>query len=200
MRLEDEGRFAPDGNSFLKPQVASLNPLSSALARSRTWSSTFAESRASATLRGQLTIQMTTASFGATPVAPKELLPTEESNLVLQLRKLPCFRHTRRAFPQYLDLESNQDLNLRRVQCDPLHHRDRFESRRLDSHQHQPVYKTGAFLSRATSAKSTGARSRTLCGCFGDSLLTQEHTGKDPSGTTRGVELIPPIPHSNTPR
>lgn len=26
------------------------------------------------------------------------------------------------------------------------------ESRRLDSHQHQPVYKTGAFLSRATSA------------------------------------------------
>ena len=26
------------------------------------------------------------------------------------------------------------------------------QSRRLDSHQHQPVYKTGAFLSRATSA------------------------------------------------
>ena len=26
------------------------------------------------------------------------------------------------------------------------------KSRRLDSHQHQPVYKTGAFLSRATSA------------------------------------------------
>ena len=26
------------------------------------------------------------------------------------------------------------------------------ESRRLDSHQHQPVYKNGAFLSRATSA------------------------------------------------
>jgi hypothetical protein len=26
------------------------------------------------------------------------------------------------------------------------------KSRRLDSHQHQPVYKTGAFLFRATSA------------------------------------------------
>ena len=28
------------------------------------------------------------------------------------------------------------------------------KSRRLDLHQHHPVYKTGAFLSRATSAKS----------------------------------------------
>jgi hypothetical protein len=27
-----------------------------------------------------------------------------------------------------------------------------FKSRRLDSHRHPPVYKTGAFLSRATSA------------------------------------------------
>lgn len=30
-------------------------------------------------------------------MAPKELLPAEESDLVLQLRRLPCFRHTRRA-------------------------------------------------------------------------------------------------------
>ena len=28
------------------------------------------------------------------------------------------------------------------------------KSRRLDSHQHKPVYKTGAFLSRATSAEA----------------------------------------------
>ncbi len=27
---------------------------------------------------------------------------------------------------QYPDLESNQGLDLRRVQCDPLHHRDKF--------------------------------------------------------------------------
>ena len=51
---------------------------------------------------------------------------------------------------KYPDLDLNQGLDLRRVQCNPLHHRDK--SRRLDSHQHPPVYKTGAFLSRATSA------------------------------------------------
>ena len=59
------------------------------------------------------------------------------------------------------NLDSNQDQDLRTVLCCPLHHRDvfRIQSRRLDSHQHQPVYKTGAFLSRATSAQSTSARS-----------------------------------------
>ncbi len=60
------------------------------------------------------------------------------------------------------NLDSNQDQDLRTVLCCPLHHRDVLptKSRRLDSHQHQPVYKTGAFLSRATSASSTSARSR----------------------------------------
>src|SRR5579872_1335865 len=91
--------------------------------------------------------------------------------------------HSQGMSRKYPDLESNQDLDLRRVQCDPLHYRDRLKGRRLDSHQHDPVYKTGTFLSRVTSAKSIGARSRTLCGCFGDSLLTQEHIGKDPSAT-----------------
>ena len=52
---------------------------------------------------------------------------------------------------QHLDLGSNQDLDFRRVPCGPLHHRDS-KSRRLDSHQHEPLYKSGAFLSRATSA------------------------------------------------
>jgi hypothetical protein len=32
-------------------------------------------------------------------------------------------------------------------------------SRRLELHQHLPVYKTGAFFGRATSATSTSARS-----------------------------------------
>ena len=63
-------------------------------------------------------------------------------------------RHTRKASDEYPDLDSNQGPDLRRVRCNPLHHRDlrSFKSRRLDSHQHQPVYKTGAFLCRATSA------------------------------------------------
>ncbi len=52
---------------------------------------------------------------------------------------------------QHPDLESNQDQDLRRVLCDPLHHRD-VGGRRLDLHQHEPLYKSGAFLSRATSA------------------------------------------------
>lgn len=105
----------------------------------------------------------------------------DESNVVLELRRLPCESGTlaRCLFsgspsrsrtwsrglgnrcalqntygPQYPDLDSNQDPDLRRVRCNPLHHRDsiRSKSRRLDSHQHEPAYKAGAFLSRATSA------------------------------------------------
>ncbi len=54
------------------------------------------------------------------------------------------------------------------------------QSRRLDSHQHEPpsfrvAVKTGGFLRRATSA-STSARIRTPCAGFGDRLLSQEHT------------------------
>ena len=37
------------------------------------------------------------------------------------------------------------------------------KSRRLDSHQHQPVYKTGAFLSRATSAIKAGVQGVEPC-------------------------------------
>jgi hypothetical protein len=46
------------------------------------------------------------------------------------------------------DLDLNQDHELRRLGCDPLHHQDQFlgQSRRLDLHQYQPVYKTGASL------------------------------------------------------
>lgn len=40
------------------------------------------------------------------------------------------------------------------------------ESRRLDLHQHHPVYKTGAFLCRATSASRVPGGSRTLTFCF----------------------------------
>ncbi len=77
--------------------------------------------------------------------------PAEESNLVWQLRRLPCFRDTRRAQSQSKrpDLDLNQDHGLRRAGCDPLHYQDEInycQSRRLDLHQHRPVYKTGASL------------------------------------------------------
>ena len=84
--------------------------------------------------------------------------PVQESNLVLRFRKPLCApKHSRAT--KYPDLDSNQGPDLRRVRCNPLHHRDSilFKSRRLDSHQHQPAYKAGAFLNRATSA-STSAR------------------------------------------
>ena len=49
------------------------------------------------------------------------------------------------------------------------------KSRRLDLHQHHPVYKTGASLFGHVGT-STSARSRTPCGRFGSCLLSQEHT------------------------
>ena len=101
-------------------------------------------------------------------------------------------RHTRRA--KYPDLDSNQGLDLRRVRCYPLHHRDivsiptwsrtrtwtlggsralRYTigtwSRRLDLHQHHPVYKTGASLFGHVGT-STGVRNRTPLGGFGGRL------------------------------
>src|SRR5579872_5926951 len=60
--------------------------------------------------------------------------------------------HSQGMYRKYPDLDSNQDLDLRRVQCDPLHYRDRRKSRRLGSHQDHSAYKADAFLSRATSA------------------------------------------------
>ncbi len=50
------------------------------------------------------------------------------------------------------------------------------KSRRLDSHQHEAVYGTAAFLNRATSATSRSAPIRTVSSGFGDRLLSQEHT------------------------
>ena len=106
----------------------------SVLARSRTWTTTFARSRASATLRGRFEPQR----------------PTEESNLVRQLRRLPCCQHTRRA-----DVPTgNRTRAWTFGESNAIRYTIGTKSRRLDSHQHEPVYKTGAFLSRATSAKA----------------------------------------------
>jgi hypothetical protein len=60
------------------------------------------------------------------------------------------------------------------------------KSRRLDSHQHEAVYGTAAFLYRATSAKSRSAPIRTVSSSFGDRLLAQEHTPVE--GCPRGIE------------
>ena len=53
--------------------------------------------------------------------------PTEESNLVLQICSLPCYLVHLQG--QRLDQDSNLDPDLRRVRCDPLHHRDKRQER-----------------------------------------------------------------------
>ena len=100
--------------------------------------------------------------------------PAEESNLVRQCRELPCDpAHPQGSLSKCLDQELNLDLDLRRVLCDPLHHRDiqhpqpgvepgpgpsespvrsatpsgqTNQSRRLELHQHAAVYRTAASL------------------------------------------------------
>ena len=128
--------------------------------------------------------------------------PTEESNLARLLRKQSCILHTRRASQQYPDLESNQGLDLRRVQCNPLQHRDK-QGRRLDSHQYDSAYKADAFLSRATSAISTSVRIRTPCCSFGGCPLSQEHhscNAAEPLPKNSAAIIIRQVPLSSTPR
>ena len=145
------------------------------------------------------------------PVSKK--CPRQESNLVLDLRRVACVSGTLQGHIvcQYLARESNPVLRFRRPPC--VHHTRKAccrvarpgiepgptaseavmrsstltsqnvstptwnrtgtktlgescavrytigtKSLRLDLHQHHPVYKTGAFLSRATSAIKKGDR------------------------------------------
>ncbi len=122
-------------------------------------------------------------------------------------------RHTRGA-NHYPDLESNQDLDLRRVPCRPLHHRD-YQSRRLDSHQHEAVYGTAAFLRRATPAVRQERKdsnpvprrwrpralpgARSCPGCPGGiepaaSTLTTSRAGRYTTDTTRRCSPPPGAP------
>jgi hypothetical protein len=73
--------------------------------------------------------------------------PAEESNLVRQFRGLPCFHHTRRAssVPTWTRTRTTSfgGSDAFRYTIRTSFHT---KSRRLDLHQHQPVYKTGASL------------------------------------------------------
>jgi len=69
------------------------------------------------------------------PAHPEDVIAStcqrlaEESNLVLQLRRLPCGpSHSQGKYP---DLDSNQGLELRRLPCNPLHHREASTSGRF---------------------------------------------------------------------
>ena len=97
--------------------------------------------------------------------------PDQESNLILQFRTLPCSSGTpARRFVVAISrpgFEPGPGPSEGPMQIRYTIGIQILKSRRLDSHQHQPVYKTGAFLFRATSA-STSARSRTPSVSFGD--------------------------------
>ena len=80
--------------------------------------------------------------------------------VVLQIRSLPCYPVHLQG--KCLDQDLNLDLDLRRVPCDPLHHRD----------------------------ISTSARSRTPCDGFGDRLLSQEHARVSAPGLSTGGNSV----------
>ena len=86
----------------------------------------------------------------------------QDLNLDLDLRRVLCDPLHHRDI-QHPDLESNQVQGFRKALCDPLHHRDKHQSRRLDSHQHRAVYRTAAFLNRATSATQAGVQGFEPC-------------------------------------
>ena len=113
----------------------------SVLARSRTWSSTFAGSRAIRNTPRTCFIQR----------------PAEESNpgivrsMVGQFRGLPCDpAHPQGLLSKCLDQDSDLDLDLRRVPCDPLHHRDVFNKHPdLESNQRAPPRSGGQGFRKA---------------------------------------------------
>ena len=141
-------------------------------ARNRTWSSTFAGSRAS-------------------PAHPKDSVvqqPAEESDPVLQNRSLPCGPAHSQAIasvarpgiepgpaaseaavlsgtPTGHSVVSTPTWSRTRTKTFAASRAVRYtigtihlQSRRLDSHQHEPAYKADAFLHRATPAYTLPAR------------------------------------------
>ncbi len=144
---------------WLQRQVVSV------LAGSRTWSSTFAGSRANPPHSEDV------SSFSALPRNRTSSGSFED-----------C--HARPAHPQglrcqCLDQESDLDLDLRRVLCDPLHHRD--VQTRADDWICTSIERfTGPLPFCSATSASTSARSRTPCGRVGACLLSQEHTRVSP--------------------
>ena len=110
---------------------------SSVLARNRTWSSTFAESRAfrhtprtfefrKAAHRGiePRLAESKSAVRSGTLAGRVVSSPSRNRTWSNSFGSCHAIQHTHEPNCQYPDLESNQDPNLRRVRCVPFHHRD----------------------------------------------------------------------------
>ena len=121
--------------------------------------------------------------LSATPPG-QDQYPDPDSNRGPDVRTVRCFPlHHRdmeegRRLKEDARTKSNTESRVRRC---PLFRPLSFslgpsrKSRRLDLHQHDPVYGTGASLFSHVG-KSTSARSRTPSASFGGWLLSQEHT------------------------
>src|SRR5438874_3463482 len=137
--VRDAGGSRTHSNAALQAAaVPSGSSVTSVLARNRTWTSTFAGLHAHPAHPED--VNLLAAHRGVEPRLAVSRTAVRSGTLAGCVNQCP-------------DLGLNQGLDLRRVQCVPLHHRDK-QSRRLDLHQHLPVYKTGAFFGRATSASA----------------------------------------------
>lgn len=82
---------------------------------------------------------------------------------------------------QYLTRESNPVLRFRRPPCRPSHSQGiKQKSRRRDSHPHDPVYRTSAFLCRATSAVHQSLPENLLQSCTHPGGATTERFRAQP--------------------
>ena len=117
-----------------------------------------------------------------------------ESNLIQQLRKLTCCpAHSRAIFKSVPTWNRTRTKTLGKS-CAVRYTIETclLKSRRLDSHQHQPVYKSGAFLTRATSArKHEREESNPVRQFWRPPALPGAHSCGS-KGVARGIEPPPP--------
>ena len=169
---------------------------SSVLARSRTWSSTFAGSRANPPHSEDMSLfsalprnRTPSGRFEDCRADPAHSQGIEcldqESNLDLDLRRVLCDPLHHRDI-QHPDLESNQDQGLRRALCDPLHHRD-IHTRADDwiCTSIDAVYKTAALLFGHVGIKQECEDSNPVRRLWRP-LLSQEHTPVSAPGLAAG--------------
>ena len=160
--------LAPASFACCGHHVSPAARLQNVLAGSRTWSSTFAGSR---------------ARFRHTPRTFPTQRPAEELNPVLQFRRLPCCpTHPQGDQVSRPGIEPGPGASEAPMRsATPSGHGSR--SRRLDLHQHRAVYRTAAFLFGHVGTSSS-AGSRTPRGGFGDRLLARKHTAMAPGRKT----------------
>ena len=173
------------------PSGSSVMFTSSVLARNRTWSTSFAGSRANPAHSEDNCLVSS-----APPRSRTSSCSFEDCHASITLAGHQS---------KYPDLDSNQDHELRRLGCDPLHHRDKFHTRADDwiRTSMNRFTRPAPFSFEPRRQSSTSARSRTPFSGFGGRLLSQEHNRVRPPGCRldrRDFATAYRVPHSSTPR